>query len=551
MKKTLTRLLLLASMTASAQPPVFTNLDIVPGSGSSAGYVLGEANGKILISAADANHGIELYANDGTTTGTTLIKDIRPGTGHGIDLFGYVVYNGKLYFTANDGTNGVEIWYSDGTAAGTQMLKDINPGAASAFNQTNYMAVSAGKLYFTADNGINGYELWVSDGTTAGTVLLKDIEAGSGGSYPREFTELNGKTIFAAKTTANGTELWTTDGTSAGTQIVLDIYAGGTNGAVPQLLTKFHNEVFFVAQSNVDGFEMWHTDGTAAGTFMLKDINPSGDGLLNTELKVVGDNLFFVADDGVNGTELWTTDGTSANTKMVIDANPGSAGSTIRYLAACLGKLYYRVTLPATGSEPWTSDGTTAGTTILKDLLTGTGHGLTTNPMFTQYKKYTYFMGQSASGDIQLWQTDGTAINTKIVAPAISPIANPLNNGIRFFNTAKDSSMYFTANYDFTGLELWKITDTTSHPNSIASTTGSTANVRIYPNPAHNSFTIKTNTTFRQGNITLTDITGRMVKTETIYNNEQTISLQDIAPGIYMADVWLDDKRSTQKLIVE
>ena len=75
--------------------------------------------------------------------------------------------------------------------------------------------------------------------------------------------------------------------------------------------------------------------------------------------------------------------------------------------------------------------------------------------------------------------------------------------------------------------------------------------IRDSPNPAHNSFTIKTTTAFTTGSVTLTDVTGRVVKTEKLYNNEQTISLQGIAPGIYMADVWLDERRTTQKLIVQ
>jgi ELWxxDGT repeat protein len=37
--------------------------------------------------------------------------------------------NGKLYFSANDGADGTELWASDGTATGTTMVKDIHPGS--------------------------------------------------------------------------------------------------------------------------------------------------------------------------------------------------------------------------------------------------------------------------------------------------------------------------------------------------------------------------------------------------------------------------------------
>jgi LEA14-like dessication related protein len=89
-------------------------------------------------------------------------------------------------------------------------------------------------------------------------------------------------------------------------------------------------------------------------------------------------------------------------------------------------------------------------------------------------------------------------------------------------------------------------------PQGINTTTNnSTALITLYPNPAHHNFTLKASTAFKAGSVTLTEVTGRVVKTEKLYNNEQTISLHGIAPGMYMADVWLDDKHSTQKLIVE
>jgi ELWxxDGT repeat protein len=38
----------------------------------------------------------------------------------------------RLVFGANDGSTGRELWVTDGTTAGTTLLKDINPGPGSS-----------------------------------------------------------------------------------------------------------------------------------------------------------------------------------------------------------------------------------------------------------------------------------------------------------------------------------------------------------------------------------------------------------------------------------
>ena len=81
---------------------------------------------------------------------------------------------------ADDGVTGQELWQSDGTSAGTTQVKDINIGADSG-SPSNLKAVGS-TLYFSANDGVIGSELWKSDGTTAGTELVKDINANSANS---------------------------------------------------------------------------------------------------------------------------------------------------------------------------------------------------------------------------------------------------------------------------------------------------------------------------------------------------------------------------------
>jgi hypothetical protein len=63
-----------------------------------------------------------LWRSDGTTDGTRLVKDIRPGV-DGADLSRFHVVGDVLFFVANDGVHGHELWRSDGTTDGTFMVE--------------------------------------------------------------------------------------------------------------------------------------------------------------------------------------------------------------------------------------------------------------------------------------------------------------------------------------------------------------------------------------------------------------------------------------------
>jgi ELWxxDGT repeat protein len=103
--------------------------------------------------------------------------------------------DGRLVFRADDGSSGLALWVTDGSTAGTTLLKDIHPGPGATFLD-ELAALGDGRVVFAADDGSSGIELWVTDGTTAGTTLLKDINPGPGSSSPRGFAAL-GDTLTA------------------------------------------------------------------------------------------------------------------------------------------------------------------------------------------------------------------------------------------------------------------------------------------------------------------------------------------------------------------
>ncbi len=78
----------------------------------------------LYFTAEHERYGREVWRNNGTTSGTSLLRDIRPGPA-GSDAHGFVEIDGIVYFVADDGSTGKELWRTDGTACGTQLVNAI------------------------------------------------------------------------------------------------------------------------------------------------------------------------------------------------------------------------------------------------------------------------------------------------------------------------------------------------------------------------------------------------------------------------------------------
>jgi len=386
-------------------------------------------NNKLYFSGRNTLNGIELWVTDGTDAGTSLVKDIQPADGSSAPS-NFAIIGSTMYFSANDGTHGTEFWKTDGTEAGTVLVKDINPGPAGGLD-SSIGGINGSTLLFTANDGIHGYEPWTSDGTAANTKLLKDIVAGSG--EPLSFgpsIKIGTKIIFEVITgqffTGNA-QFWVTDGTPAGTTLLKDFgaFSGqSTIGYVP-----YKNKIYFGAGSSITtGMELWVTDGTAAGTALFKDINP---GLGGSTPFLYGGVIFpnkfmFSATTPTGGYELWTSDGTAVNTSQLMDINPGSSSSSPFILynygtsgdgttTLYNGKIFFMADDGTHGNELWTTDGTTANTKIVKDIQPGSGSSMDGSTGYLYTSSGLYFATDDGTHGMELWKSDGTSGGTTMV----------------------------------------------------------------------------------------------------------------------------------------
>lgn len=406
------------------------------------GGVLGD---KLVFTGSTPATGSEVYITDGTNAGTTLVKDILPGTRGSLPGAEGAVLGDYIYFTAETVAEGRELWRTNGTEAGTTLVKDIVPGNTGSNLINEYQLFPAGAyLLFRAQNGAAGIELWRSDGTEGGTVPLLDINPGNPSSNPRTFFGYNNLILFVATDAEHGEEFWKTDGTPGGTVLLKDVSTGprssttaeifpGFPAPIFQFFHLFNNRVYFNASNGTSNGQLWSTDGTTANTTLLKDIVPGAPFpfvLLINAINLPGKFIFPVS-DGANRSELWESDGTPDGTKLfrafASNDPPGlplifltlsgdSASGLLTYPLFQGNKFFFAAPTIAEGYELWISDGTPAGTSMVKNINSGAADGIDLSELSWVYTaNELYFAANDGTNGNELWRSNGTETGTTLV----------------------------------------------------------------------------------------------------------------------------------------
>ena len=73
------------------------------------------------------------------------------------------------------------------------------------------------------------------------------------------------------------------------------------------------------------------------------------------------------------------------------------------------------------------------------------------------------------------------------------------------------------------------------------------SNIKVYPNPSTDFFTIKVPSAFEVGELTIFSIDGKLILSQTLHSSSTNIKLQE--PGIYILKTSIDNKTTTQKII--
>lgn len=362
------------------------------------------------------------------------------------------------------------IFYKIYTGPRDYEFRMLSPTSSVALNSVvptlalvTYSAPSPQRVTSTLWNGslfhpakldpLLGYELYRSSPPLPGTsTLIKDVLAGSASGLDHEVGSgvqcvLGNKLYFTANTAAEGNELWCTDGTALGTLRKSNL---GINASFFTSEFKlFNNRIILSAADPMGNDELYGVVDSSGMLFKVKEINPSlASGSSPKEFTALGRSLYFTADDGTNGRELWRTDGTAAGTSMVKDLRSGS-GSNPHCLVAYNGLLYFFANNGSSKAETlFKTDGTAAGTVACLTLPSGMS-------AFTAAvcNGKLHYATRSTTAS-KLWQVNTKFTAATEVRPINSTASNALNN-TEF--AVMGGALYFRANYDGLGMELWKV----------------------------------------------------------------------------------------------
>lgn len=423
--------------------------------------------------------GDELWRTDGTSAGTTLVKDLEPGP-FGSMLSCFAERDGAVYFLAHaakaddlDSDEAV-LWRSDGTPRGTVSLARV-PGEVRA-NIPCPIVATAGWVMFAVvhpDGDGHVLDVWRSNGTAAGTDRVARI-ASPVPSYPTLVAA--GRIVFFDAASTAGVELWKSDGTAAGTRMVVDI-APGAASAHPLPVAGVGDTLLFAVPAGGATSTLWRSDGTAAGTMRL--VERSFEITAFTPRLVVGDRLLFSSGEGIV-----STDGTAVGTVTVVPGTTAAAfanlGGSILFLnarfdgstlwrwddldgaphpVAELGifqlqtavvddQMLFTIAGGADMIELWRTDGSADGTVRL------VAPGLPSLGALGAGAGRAFFGGPANEQDAELWTSDGTSAGTRLVTDLISDHATTASSYPRELVVA-GGRLYFTAVNSDLGPQLW------------------------------------------------------------------------------------------------
>ena len=410
---------------------------------------------KIYFSASTASTGTELWVSDGTSTGTLMVKDLKPGAaGSFPGFFGQLANPGtNVMFMASTGTapSLFEMWKTNGTQAGTSKVASVYSREFCPIGLFPTTRVCFNGTSNTLGQGQDS-EPWITDGTAGGTKRLSDLNT-AGSSTPTRFTSVGSLVYFVATGTTVGTELYRTDGTPKGTFLVRDLISGSGSSS-PSNLFAMGNKLLFSVTNGQTPRELWITSGTSNGTMRLPVVNGAAlDASDPSGLYTQGSRVYFTGKRG-DHTALWSTDGT----KIELVTDPGTAPCA-RLSNYTLGSKKYYFEKDATGKYfLWACE--TSGGTGTKVPITGFADGFS-EVLFGGgvLNNKLYFRTRSAPGvplNSQLWVTDGTTAGTKLIKPANATNPNPVFETLSL-PLVMNGALYFSANYRSSGFSLWKV----------------------------------------------------------------------------------------------
>ncbi len=372
----------------------------------------------------------------------TLLKEIGPSTSDGTYYSpGYFnrppdILNGVLVFPAM-GPSGLEPWHSDGTTSGTTVCRELVPGPTghhtfgpNSENPDFYdWERVGGTLFFGRRLFAPPYasEVWSTDGTETGTQLLRQT-AGNAGLTLQTWEQ----GVWWIERNLDRFTLWTSDGTPDGTRAVKEIGLTANNNIAAVTLA---NTTYAILEDFEDNYQLWSISPDPALTLPIHRFGSANEGYRvrpRALQKLNGALYIFLSSidepsDGPVYSEIWRLVPGGLPLHLITLPEPGSSsdfgeiltGSNLIYFNATYGTTQGRTRL-------WVTDGTAAGTR----RATPSNSTLIMQPgartRIVGDRLFTVHHGDAAGSEV--WTCTGTAASTRRLSGAI-PVPTLLPSG--------------------------------------------------------------------------------------------------------------------------
>lgn len=155
------------------------------------------------------------------------------------------------------------------------------------------------------------------------------------------------------------------------------------------------------------------------------------------------------------------------------------------------------------------------------------------------------------------YSTNKTITDIKLVVCRYNGIEddNPLNNTVGTYSILNTSintyglDKYFDVNGGYLNVERKELYVVLLAGQNLSNEEFSSSKISIYPNPTKNILNISLDDKTTIDSIIITDLLGKKIIEQT--NNPTTVNIEKLAKGVYVLEIYIDDKKETKKFIKE
>lgn len=486
-------------------------------------------NDKIVFYGNQDDTGRELWLSDGTSSNTTILKDIYPGTEQSVKS-GSAILNNKFYFIARDESSEGEIWETDGTDFGTKKVTNFIDG------RTFKLTKVGDKLFFLVRLETNKFQIWKTDGTTNGTVFIKEIS-----DYWNNSTfegNCNNTFIFTVQPSSTMNSLvWRSDGSAEGTYPITQQMdgngsdSGGTPGFSQYIV--HNNKLYFVTR-----YFLYETDGTLENTKNIGKVwNAQNNIVEHSNVIEANNKLYFMFySSALNKLSIWKFDDVTKSLTEIYVNNSSKYFSPSNFLKTDDSLLFCGSN--ASGNTSLLS--LNLNNYSVRDLKEIANNVVQRSDFFFvptwdvakiyKIKQGEYFI--TSGVDEKFLRKGWIADNNLNTIENVSALDN-VTQAIVF----KDN-LYYGKNNIF-----WKYSNNLSTP-----IVGNQSPFVFFPNPSTNFINVQARNDNQVENVQIFDLNGRLVTKASDFANDK-IDVSKLSPGTYVLKAKVDGSEISKKII--